>query len=280
MNRLAKTCVVVAFGLLFLPIQTLSATETGSTVATELSALVRKVQTRINVGKRTEQDLAAELEEFDALFAKHAGEKTEATADILVLKARLYVEVLDNPAKAIELIRQIKRDFPETRQGQNANRMLAQIEQQEVKRTIQRTLAVGAPFPDFTEKDLQGKPLSVAALKGKVVLIDFWATWCGPCLVELPALLQTYTKYHDKGLEIIGISLDNDEGRLTTFLKQRGVSWPQFFDGKGWQNKLAVKYGVDSIPATYLLDREGKIIAAGLQGAELEKAVAKAVGER
>ena len=137
--------------------------------------------------------------------------------------------------------------------------------------------STGAQFPDFDEKDLDGNPLSIASFKGKLVLIDFWATWCGPCIAELPNLLKTYEKHHDKGFEIIGISLDKDRDKLTTFIKEKKMGWPQFFDGQGWQNSLAAKYGVMSIPATYLLDKEGKIIAAGLRGDALEKAVGDAL---
>ena len=115
-------------------------------------------------------------------------------------------------------------------------------------------------------------------MKGKVVVVDFWATWCGPCVGELPNVLKTYEKYHDKGLEIVGISLDKDKDKLTDFLKEKKVSWRQYFDGQGWGNKLAVKYGVNSIPATYILDKDGKIFAKDLRGEAFDAAIAKALG--
>src|SRR5206468_2602211 len=136
---------------------------------------------------------------------------------------------------------------------------------QEEAQKIQKSLKVGAAFPDFDEKDLAGKPLSIANYKGKVVLLDFWATWCPPCRAELPNVIETYKKNHDKGFEIIGISLDKDETKLKDFMKEKEMTWPQFYDGKFWQNKLAVKYGINSIPATYLLDTQGKIIAKNLR---------------
>jgi thiol-disulfide isomerase/thioredoxin len=107
--------------------------------------------------------------------------------------------------------------------------------------------------------------------------VDFWATWCGPCVAELPNVLETYQKYHDKGFDVVGISLDQDENKLKSFILQRKISWHQYFDGKGWENKLAVKYGISSIPATYLLDKDGKIVAKDVRGEELGKAVAKAL---
>jgi len=144
---------------------------------------------------------------------------------------------------------------------------------------IQAALAVGVKFPDFNEKDTAGKPLSIANYNGKVVLIDFWATWCGPCRAELPNVIATYKKYHNQGFEIIGISLDQDQAKLTGFTKSMNMTWPQYFDGQGWGNKLAVKYGMESIPATYLLDGNGKIIGRDLRGDELTQAVAKALGK-
>jgi peroxiredoxin len=146
-------------------------------------------------------------------------------------------------------------------------------------KTDLKALAVGSPFPNFNETDIDGKPVSVANYKGKIVLVDFWATWCGPCVAELPNVLKAYEKYHGKGFEIIGISLDSNKARLTDFVKAKNVTWQQFFDGQGWKNKLGQKYSVNSIPATYLVDKEGKLIAKNLRGEALEKAVAKALGE-
>ena len=97
--------------------------------------------------------------------------------------------------------------------------------------------------------------------------------------MELPNVIKTYEAHHPKGFEIIGISLDKDEQKLTNFTKEKKMPWPQFFDGKMWANKLAVKYGVNSIPMTYLLDGEGKIIGKGLRGEELETAVSKALAK-
>jgi peroxiredoxin len=92
-------------------------------------------------------------------------------------------------------------------------------------------------------------------------------------------VIATYNKYHDKGFEIIGISLDQDQAKLTNFTKSMNMTWPQIFDGQGWGNKLAVKYGIESIPATFLLDGEGKIIGRDLRGEELQAAVAKALAK-
>jgi peroxiredoxin len=246
----------------------------------ELKELVNKVQEKLKANKKTEQDLAPELKDFDALLAKHKGQKTDDVAQILLMEAMLYLQILDNTDKATELIKDLKRDFPDTEPGKRADDLLTNITSQAESAKIRRTLVEGAKFPDFEAKDTAGKPLSVANHSGKVVLIDFWATWCGPCRNELPNVLKTYEKHHSQGFDIIGISLDKDQQKLTDFTKEKNMTWPQYFDGLMWQNKLAAKYGVNSIPATYLLDGKGVIIGKNLRGEALEEAVAKALAKK
>ncbi len=251
-----------------------AAAEKGDAKA-ELQELVNAIQAKLKESKRTEKDLAEELKQFDVLLARHKEEKTEDVAQILYMKATLYLQVFDHAEKGIELITQLKNDYPDTAKGKKADEIIASFKQREEAKKIQSSLVAGSRFPDFEEKDLAGKPLSLANYKGKVLLLDFWATWCGPCVNELPNVLKTYEKHHAKGFEIIGISLDKDEEALKSFIKKRNMPWPQLFDGKGWGSKLAVKHGVNSIPATYLLDGEGKIVAKDLRGDALEAEVAR-----
>jgi thiol-disulfide isomerase/thioredoxin len=143
----------------------------------------------------------------------------------------------------------------------------------------ERKLAVGGDPIDFSVKDLQGVDISPAKFKGKVLLLDFWATWCAPCRQEMPNVKAVYNKYNSKGFEIVGISLDRKRGDLDTYIAKNDISWPQFFDGKYYQNELAVKYGIMSIPATFLIDKKGKIRYKALRGRQLETAVKKLIEE-
>jgi peroxiredoxin len=136
---------------------------------------------------------------------------------------------------------------------------------------------IGKPAPDFTQADIHGKPVALSSFKGHYVLVDFWASWCGPCRAENPAVVKAYKKYHARGFSILGVSLDEKKDKWQEAIKKDGLDWMQVSDLKGWQNSVAELYGVKGIPMNYLLDQDGKIIAKGLRGEELEKKLAELV---
>jgi thiol-disulfide isomerase/thioredoxin len=124
---------------------------------------------------------------------------------------------------------------------------------------------------------LEGKSFDITSRRGKVVLVDFWATWCPPCRDELPRLKSLYERYHDDGLEIVGVSLDESKGELADFVQRQGIPWLQIYSDspgeQGWENPLLFQYTIRAIPYTLLADREGTIVASGLVGSLLEEAV-------
>ncbi len=141
----------------------------------------------------------------------------------------------------------------------------------------------GKAIMAFETKDTEGKTVKFPDdYKGKVVLLDFWATWCGPCMAEMPNVVKAYGKHHDKGFEILGISLDNETSvtKMPEVMTKASMTWKQVADGKGWKAAIAQKYAINSIPATFLVDgTTGKIIGANLRGEALDNAVEKALAE-
>lgn len=134
---------------------------------------------------------------------------------------------------------------------------------------------IGQTAPDIRLTTPEGKELSLNSFKGKVVLIDFWASWCGPCRKEMPNVVKAYAKFKNKGFEIFGVSLDMDKDRWVEAIAKDGITWPQVSDLKQWGSSVVKLYNIQGIPYTVLLDKEGKILAKNLRGEELEKKLAE-----
>ncbi len=127
-------------------------------------------------------------------------------------------------------------------------------------------------------KTPNGKEVNLAKLKGKVVLVDFWATWCGPCVREIPNIKKMYAKYHDKGFEVIGISVDKEKDKLDEFLKEEKLPWPCIYDsGAPEGERLAEYFGVLSIPQAILVDQQGHVVALEARGPELGRLLARLI---
>ncbi len=207
----------------------------------------------------------------DVIAAPDADKETKAFASFMVVGE--MGDALENGKGSMEEFEKAVvahlRDYPDFK-------MNPRLEASARTRKTQAELKT-KPFElKFTATD--GTEVDFEKLRGKVVLIDFWATWCGPCVAEVPNVVATYKKLHDKGFEIIGISLDSDKAKLDAFVKEKGMPWHQFFDGKGWKNEISTKFGINSIPAMWLVDKKGMVISTNARE-DLEGKVAKALAE-
>jgi len=188
--------------------------------------------------------------------------------------SRPYIEMCaqnGSKERGKKFVTQLKSDLATHPESASINGFIDQIAADLYVPGIGDTLNIKFDATNGTKVDL-------AAMKGKVILIDFWATWCGPCVEEMPNVISAYETYHDKGFEVIGISLDEDAEALKKFIDANGMKWPQYFDGKSWGNVLAGEYGIKGIPATFLINKEGKISATNLRGDELDQTIKKELG--
>ena len=141
----------------------------------------------------------------------------------------------------------------------------------------QNKTAIGAIAPDFKSKTPEGKTLSLSSLRGQYVLIDFWASWCGPCRQENPNIVKVFNQYKNKNFTILGVSLDDDKADWLKAIKDDGLTWSHVSELKRWDSPIVNLYKVEGIPASFLLDPQGKIIAKNLRGEALHSFLANAL---
>lgn len=207
----------------------------------------------------------------DIIKAEDAKPETKSQASVIDVMESL--ETADAPGGDINAwiakAEKHLKDYP----AEKMNRMV----EGKIK-SIKATADLKTKPLDLKFTAVDGREVDVSKLQGKVVLIDFWATWCGPCVAELPNVIKAYKELHPKGFEIVGISLDSDKAELEAFVKEKGMEWPQYFDGKGWQNEISSRYGINSIPAMWLVDKKGMVVSTNARGG-LEEKVAKLLAE-
>jgi len=210
------------------------------------------------LGQKAVADFQAELVSF-------AADNSTSISSLIALQ-QLNID------QNFDVFEQVINDLEPTMANHFFYQSIAQVVKSKKK------LAVGAVAPDLKFPNPEGKLIAVSDFRGKYVLLDFWASWCKPCRMENPNVVKMYEKYSSKGFEIVGISLDQKQQAWVNAISQDRLTWPQMSDLGGWQAQPAQIYGVRSIPATFLLDPEGKIIAKNLRGPSLENKLEELFG--
>jgi thiol-disulfide isomerase/thioredoxin len=248
-------------------------------------------------GGRNEAGIAQQLQDLSDRADAPTAICAQARCDLLELALHDYTSGQQSGAAALSIVAQYNKfaaDFP-------AFASLDALKRQVIQ-TVARTVppasasppdgqaAAGQDSPDIELKErlkspldlrftaVDGTPVDIASMRGKVVLVDFWATWCGPCKAEAPKVVAAYQKFHDQGFEIVGVSLDHDRDSLLKYTVANGMTWPQYFDGKGWQNSISTEFGIRAVPAMWLVNKNGYVVTTNGRD-DLEGQVEKLLAE-
>ena len=253
----------------------IAATITGSSVQDEYTAFNDEQNKIVNGVRELYGKYREALSSGDEVLAASLEEEVDEAYNKIEEFQKNFIT--ENPASFIAP--QILNDIHYSMEGEELEEYLnkfdpalsaSSIVKSLTKRVeVLKSVAVGKLAPDFTQNDVNGNPVTLSSLRGNYLLIDFWAAWCGPCRRENPNVVVAYKKYHDRGFDILGVSLDNSKEDWMRAISDDRLTWTQVSDVKGWANDAAQLYGISSIPSNLLLDREGKIIFKNLRGEDL-----------
>ncbi len=221
----------------------------------------------LTVAKKNFQDMRDHFTQFVEHFADTSHYQPNA-----IFAARMLNPVSEGPFLE-EFAQNISHKFSGTKMSKDFAEYYMKVNAKQQIQTNTSSLDNGAKAPDIVMPDVDGKSIALSSLRGKYVLLDFWASWCGPCRAENPNVVAAYQKFKDKKFTILGVSLDNNKDAWQRAIQDDHLTWTHVCDLKGWSSAAAVIYSVQSIPSNFLIDPNGKIVARNLRGEALDKAL-------